>query len=49
MAGILTLHICSLNSHDDDTCDGVDAMINDVILSFIGIVLISLILAVAYG
>ena len=41
--------ICSFNSHDDDTCDGVDAMINDVLLSFVGIVLISLILVVAYG
>ena len=49
MAGILTLYICGPNNHGNDTCDGVDAMINDVLLSFVGIVLISLILVVAYG
>jgi len=49
VAEVFAIHICGADRHGDDAGDGVDVMMNEVILPLIGIVLISLILAVAYG
>ena len=44
-----TLDICSFNSRGDGADIGDGHMITDIILPFVGIVLISIVLAVAYG
>ena len=44
-----TLDICSFNSRGDGADIGDGDMIADIILPFVGIVLISIVLAVAYG